>query len=719
MSIFWQFKTLAVSIFTVIVMAVVAFAQGADEAYVPFVVNVDATIRASQAGREDVVVTTKNKTASLTLPLGGVGTVWNTSGARLNAPAVTASRGNITLRLPAQSYQNAEIALYAVNGKRILRGKTAASEMTNAISRRNVVAGVYLLSVKGINGNAFTTRLTHNGGSVNINVAFGGGNISSNRRLAKSVAAGDWAITVSADGYFDYNETINPVKGLNDTVKVTLQQTATFVDGRDNKTYKKVTIGNQTWMAENLSYAAEGSVCYNNIPDSCEKYGRLYNWSTAMNGASSSSAVPSGVQGVCPVGWHIPSDAEWDTLMVAVGGVKDGDYRWQGAGTKLKSTSGWNYDGNGTDDFGFSALHGGYGNSDGGFDNAVYVGYWWSATEINADIAWFRSMYYSYEFVRREINYESYLHSVRCLQDGNGSVTTYTVTFGASGGRGTAPSAQTVNAGSSTTLPNGNNLSKNGYTFGGWNANSSGTGTNYSAGDSYTPTSNVTLYAKWVTPFVGTFTDGRENKTYKKVTIGNQAWMAENLSYATEGSKCHGEGGTVYEYNDNTGNYEERTLTDSEVQANCEKYGRLYNWSTAMNGASSSSTVPSGVQGVCPVGWHIPSDAEWDTLMVAVGGVKDGDNYWHGAGKKLRSITGWNYYSDATVGTDDFGFSAPPGGYGFGDGNFSDAGSKGHWWSAAEDGVNAWNRGMIYNYEDVYRSNAGKSHLFSVRCVAD
>jgi len=374
-------------------MAVSAFAQ--DEAYVPFTVNVDATIRAAQAGREDVVVTTTNKTATLTLPLGDANSVWYTGGARgrLNAPVITGSRGNITLRLPAQSYRHAEVALHAVNGRRVLRGKAANSETATAISRKNVAAGVYLLSVKGINGEAFTTRLTHSGGSVNINVAFGDGSVSHERRLAKSAAAGDWAITVSAAGYIDHNETITPVKGLNDTVSIILyefpQPTGeTFVDSRDGKstTYKKVRIGSQTWMAENLNYRIPVSVadtgrCYGNSPDSCAKYGRLYNWTIAMSGASSSSAVPSGVQGVCPVDWHLPSDAEWDTLMVAVGGVKDGDYWWLGAGTKLKSTSGWYNNGNGTDDFGFSALPGGIGYSDGNILNAGNFGLWWSATE--------------------------------------------------------------------------------------------------------------------------------------------------------------------------------------------------------------------------------------------------------------------------------------------------------------------------------------------------
>jgi uncharacterized protein (TIGR02145 family) len=156
----------------------------------------------------------------------------------------------------------------------------------------------------------------------------------------------------------------------------------TFKDSRDNKTYRATRIGSQNWMAENLNYNAEGSVCYENSADSCAKYGRLYNWNTAMNGASSSSESPSGVHGVCPVGWHIPSYDERATLAEAAGGASR-------EATKLKSTSGWSGNSNCTDQYGWSALPGGnvYDGDDLFYGVGEY-GYWWSATESSAERAY-------------------------------------------------------------------------------------------------------------------------------------------------------------------------------------------------------------------------------------------------------------------------------------------------------------------------------------------
>jgi uncharacterized protein (TIGR02145 family) len=129
-----------------------------------------------------------------------------------------------------------------------------------------------------------------------------------------------------------------------------------------------------------------------------------------MANSASSAANPSGVRGVCPTGWHIPSDAEWTTLTGYVGGSST-------AGTKLKATSGWNESGNGTDAYGFSALPGGGGYSNGDFYGVGNNGYWWSSTENFASYAYRRYMDYNYASVYRDGYGKSILYSVRCVQD--------------------------------------------------------------------------------------------------------------------------------------------------------------------------------------------------------------------------------------------------------------------------------------------------------------
>jgi len=167
------------------------------------------------------------------------------------------------------------------------------------------------------------------------------------------------------------------------------------------QTYRTVRIGSQTWMAENLNYNASGSVCYNNNSSNCATYGRLYNWSAAKE--------------VCPSGWHLPSNAEWSTLSSYVqsnSGCSSCDDRL------LKATSGWNSNGNGTDEYGFSALPGGYGGSGGSFDRVGIDGYWWSATEDNATYAYSRCMHCYYDLVGSYYySRKSSLSSVRCVQD--------------------------------------------------------------------------------------------------------------------------------------------------------------------------------------------------------------------------------------------------------------------------------------------------------------
>jgi uncharacterized protein (TIGR02145 family) len=190
--------------------------------------------------------------------------------------------------------------------------------------------------------------------------------------------------------------------------------------GNDIANYKTKKIGEQTWMAENLNYAVEGSKCYNNEASNCTTYGRLYNWVTAMALPAScettlcSSQISTKHRGICPVGWHIPSQAEWHALKTFI----ESDKSCFNCDAKhLKATSDWNNNGNGLDTYGFAALPGGYGSSDGYFDYVGYFGYWWCSSERVSGNAYLRSMIYDIEAVYWDYNDKSTLLSVRCLQD--------------------------------------------------------------------------------------------------------------------------------------------------------------------------------------------------------------------------------------------------------------------------------------------------------------
>jgi uncharacterized protein (TIGR02145 family) len=166
-----------------------------------------------------------------------------------------------------------------------------------------------------------------------------------------------------------------------------------FTDARDNKTYSAVKIGDQVWMAENLNYAPNegGSWCYGNDTKECNTFGRLYTHSAAMT--------------ACPVGWSLPNQTEWTVMLNSVGAP---------TGTKLKAQSpAWN----GTDEFGFSALPGGYkSNASESFSNVNTYGYWWSST-VDGSNRWRIYLTTSVTGYNHGVVSPNYGYSVRCIKD--------------------------------------------------------------------------------------------------------------------------------------------------------------------------------------------------------------------------------------------------------------------------------------------------------------
>jgi uncharacterized protein (TIGR02145 family) len=167
--------------------------------------------------------------------------------------------------------------------------------------------------------------------------------------------------------------------------------------------------------------------------------------------------------------------------------------------------------------------------------------------------------------------------------------------------------------------------------------------------------------------------DDRDHKIYRYAEIGGKFWLAENMNYASGGSKC---------YNGEAGN--------------CSVYGRLYDWEAART--------------ACPAGWHLPDTTEWKALIAHVEGENSCSDC---AGKFLKVASGWNAYQGVYGnGTDAYGFSALPAG-----GDFT-PGFEGTWWNASqESAAYAYYYQMSYSHDKAGRASASKSSPFSVRCV--
>lgn len=207
------------------------------------------------------------------------------------------------------------------------------------------------------------------------------------------------------------------------------------------------------------------------------------------------------------------------------------------------------------------------------------------------------------------------------------------------------------------------------------------------------------------------FNDERDNNKYRTVKIGNQVWMAENLKYLPSVVSAGTSSSTFLYYY--VYGYYGTSVIDAKATANYSTYGVLYNWPSVMAGSISSNINPSGVQGVCPTGWHLPSDAEWAELEGFLGGASV-------AGAKMKEIGLTHWWGPNVNATNESGFTALPGGNRYSPGTFDGIGSIGKWWSSTEySSINAWPR-VLYNSSSIInRYYASKANAYSVRCVKD
>ncbi|CAN5661944.1 fibrobacter succinogenes major paralogous domain-containing protein [soil metagenome] len=182
------------------------------------------------------------------------------------------------------------------------------------------------------------------------------------------------------------------------SIDITAQETGSFTDARDGKEYKTVTIGNQTWMAENLAYKATSECwAYNNNETNVKMYGYLYSWDAA--------------QKVAPAGWHLASDKEWKKLTDFLGGVFNG-------GEKLKAAKSGEGTGrnSGTNESGFNGIPAGR-YALGKFEGIGVYWVWWTSTKKGKYLAYDRSMKFDEYWMGQGLTALENGHSVRCIKD--------------------------------------------------------------------------------------------------------------------------------------------------------------------------------------------------------------------------------------------------------------------------------------------------------------
>ena len=174
-----------------------------------------------------------------------------------------------------------------------------------------------------------------------------------------------------------------------------------FTDSRDQHKYKWVKIGSQVWMGQNLNYdTGTGCWCYEDSSANCSLYGKLYTWFAA--------------QQTCPDGWHLPDDSEWDELKLFIKKTYPNT-----VGTNLKATVGWDFNGNGSDTFGFKALPAGYRNNDEAFNLGGNSCFWWSSSAKDSNYSWARHLKFNYPFLNRFRGNKKFGFAVRCVKNQN------------------------------------------------------------------------------------------------------------------------------------------------------------------------------------------------------------------------------------------------------------------------------------------------------------
>ncbi len=524
----------------------------------------------------------------------------------------------------------------------------------------------------------------------------------------------------------------------------------------DGNIYNTILVGTQCWMKENLktttyrngtpidfpgtdalawqnnttgAYAWYGhDVLWKNI------YGALYNWYAVNN-----------TNGLCPEGWRIPSKDELTALADYAGGTNSAGGILRSTRTEPDAHPRWQLPNNGASDaLSWSGLPGGELNypSSGGFIGLGVSAGWWSSNQHDQNRAFYRSMFYLHTILSENMIEKYSGISVRCIKETE-IPATYTLTLQVNPiGAGIVGGQGQYAAGSPAYITAAANQ---GWEFVNWTNENNQYVIDIENFTFYMPAMDVTLTANFIESNTGGFlpcpnmavVSDNDGNVYNTVLIGTQCWMQENLKTTTYRN------GTPIEFPGADNTSWENNLAGAYAWYNNDiamknSYGALYNWH-AVNNAN----------GLCPEDWHVPGHDEWTQLEQFVCNfLSNGDCEtkfpddqinigWMGTneGNALKSCRhvgspvssecnttehprwesdSYQYY----FGTDDFGFSALPGGYRYTNGSFNNLGSYGNWWSSDEYSLtSSWYRTLYSGSEAINRNLNAKSYGFNVRCV--
>ena len=644
----------------------------------------------------------------------------------------------------------AVVSIFDMSGIQVTQIQSYFDNSTQEFRLSGTRKGFYIVNVRGSNYQ-FSGKLICNGnsgGAITIE------KISSNQTIDVKEPEGSSKGYKETQGIIDMPYTsgerlkFTAISGdyrtietdIPDKTKTIIFDLISVVD-KDTNNYHVVKIGDQSWMEENLKttkYRDGTSIplvlnnmewsnlttpsysWYSNSKESFkDPYGAIYNGYTIGTGK------------LCPIGWHVPTVDEWgsmiDYLMI-------NDFAYQGEpgaiAKSLASKTGWNVpqptlnhgyllpvpdgvigkDAQYNNSTGFNGMPGGMRNPDGTFSGIGYVGVWNPASGTSS--MWDFSMYNKGSIIQQGDDYRPAGFSIRCIKGETKTLPNLITTNAYDITQTTATSGATAaGVGESPVTSRGVcwNTSGSNYPTIEDNKTIDGTGTE-------TFTSLMTGLIPGTLYYIRAYainSDGIaygtlqefstkiadiDGNIYNTVSINDKIWIVENLK-----TTRYNDGTTIPLVTDNaawstlaTPGYCYYNNDDITYKST---YGGLYNWFAVSTGK------------LCPIDWHVPSDAEWTDFTDFMAGEIV-------AGGRLKEIGTAHWLTPNTGATNEKGFTALPGGSRDNNGNFNNIGQDGNWWSSSENDANSsWYRNVNYNVSSIDRNYYSKANGLSVRCI--